>query len=57
MTGKWKTEIDLDFGQPRRFQSAKDYDDWQMKNELDLGFGQPQGFQSVKHQDGWQVKT
>ena len=51
MTGKLKIQLDLGFGQPKWFPSAKVQDDWQVKNQLDLGFGQPKGFLSAKVQD------
>jgi hypothetical protein len=60
MTGKSKIQLDLGFGQPEWFLSAKAQDDWQVKKskiQLDLDFGQPQWFLSAKAQDDWQVKN
>ena len=46
MTDKLKNQLDLGFGQPKRFLSAEVQDDWQVKNRIDLDFGQPQRFPS-----------
>ena len=36
MTGKSKIKLDLGFGQPKKFLSAKVQDDWQVKKQTRL---------------------